>query len=381
MAWGDGVIRKYRIEAGDRWSLTYSYRDRHGAYKTTKKSGFRTEGEAVAAGRRIRQAKQDEKFMVPEKKTFSQYVASEFLPHCRRRSLAAVTLRNYQEALTRWVEPTIGSVPLQRLSWKDVQGMLDSLSTLSQSTVSLCMTLTVMVLDLARGDGLVQENVAQHPRLIRPKAQPSERTPWTQAEAKAFIASLNPDRDDMDLAFLLMALTGIRRGETAALRWDDLDLDAGVLAVNRSVASVDGVLHVNDGGKTANARRVVALVPLLTDLLARHRRREIERWLANGKALAGDSPVFATWFCSPRSPHTFSTRFQAAVRRSKVRPMPLHGLRHLHITEAQMVVGISQVMIGKVVGHSSAKVSAGYTHANAEAAHLVANAVADRLLG
>ena len=61
--------------------------------------------------------------------------------------------------------------------------------------------------------------------------------------------------------------------------------------------------------------------------------------------------------------------------------MPLHGLRHLHITEAQMVDGISQTMIGLVVGHASATTTRVYTHASQEAAQKVASAVADRLLG
>lgn len=381
MAHGDGMVRKYETEAGDRWSLTYSYKDRTGKYKTKKVSGLKTEAEAKALARKVRQEKHDEKFLVPDRKTFQEYVETEYLPHVRRKGRAAITLKNYEAALTRWVFPSIGQVQVQRLTWKDVQGLVDDLSGLSQGTVSLCLTLTSMALDLAKGDGLVAENVAQHPRIVRPKQPKSERKPWTMEEAQQFIASLKPDHDDMELAFLLMMLTGIRRGEAAGLVWDDIDLDAGTLLVSRSVSSVDGVLHVSEGGKTVNARRMVALVPALTELLTRHKNRSREALWAQGKPFGGASPVFGTWFGKPRSPHTFSTRFQQAVKRAKVRPMPLHGLRHLHITEAQMVDGISQTMIGLVVGHASVTTTRGYTHASQEAAQKVASAVADRLLG
>lgn len=177
-----------------------------------------------------------------------------------------------------------------------------------------------------------------------------------------------------------MALTGIRRGETAGLRWGDLDLDGGLLYVKRSVQSVGGALHVSEGRKTANAVRVIGLVPQLQELLTRHKMREAERFWANGLTFGEEAPVFATWTCTPRSPHTFSTRFQAAVERAGVRPVPLHSLRHLMVTQAQMNPVVSQIILGKVVGHANAGVSRMYTHADAEAARLVADAVADRLL-
>lgn len=145
------------------------------------------------------------------------------------------------------------------------------------------MTLTVMVLDLAKGDGIVEENVAQHPRLVRPKGQKSSRKPWNKDEVQQFLATLQPDKDDMHLAFLPMALTGIRRGEVAGLVWDDIHLDEGTLVVSRSMSMVNGVLHVSDGGKTVNARRMVALVPALTELLTRHKNRTREAMWAQGK--------------------------------------------------------------------------------------------------
>lgn len=108
MAHGDGVIKKYAAESGDRWSLTYSYKDRIGKYKTKKTSGLETEAEAKALARKIRQEKHDEKFLVPDRKTFSEFVEQEFMPHARRRNLAAVTVQNCELAIRRWVEPSIG---------------------------------------------------------------------------------------------------------------------------------------------------------------------------------------------------------------------------------------------------------------------------------
>ena len=91
--------------------------------------------------------------------------------------------------------------------------------------------------------------------------------------------------------------------------------------------------------------------------------------------------MLATWLCGYRAPHTFTTHIRAAVRWAKVRPMPLHGLRHLAISEARHDPKVSQTMLVKVVGHGSANVTAIHTHADHEAARKVADSIAGRLLG
>jgi integrase len=40
------------------------------------------------------------------------------------------------------------------------------------------------------------------------------------------------------MGWRLLAATGVRRGEALALRWRDVDLDAGRLQVRRSVGTV-----------------------------------------------------------------------------------------------------------------------------------------------
>lgn len=381
MAHGDGSVRKYETEDGPRWAVTVSFKDRHGKYRQKKLSGFRTEAEARRAGRQVRREKEKGEFLTPSRRTVEQYVQEEYLPHVAKKGRAAITQANYRAALERWVIPQVGAIPVQKLRWQDVQAMIDSMDGLSPATVSLCVTLLKACLDLAVADDVIPVNPAASPRLIRRSGTASSRVPWSVEEARQFIASLEPDKDDMDLAFLLMLLTGIRRAEVAGLRWGDIDLDAGAILIARSVSSVDGVLHVSEGGKTENSRRVVALVPRLVELLTRHKMREVERFWANGKTFGGDAPVFATWYCTPRSPHTFSTRFQSAVKRAKVRPIPLHALRHLFVTQAQFDPQVSQTMLGKVVGHGSAQVTAGYTHADVESALRVVGPVAERLIG
>ena len=59
---------------------------------------------------------------------------------------------------------------------------------------------------------------------------------------------------------MLIAATGLRTGEALALRWQDVDLDAGMLTVRGTVGRIGGRLVVSEP-KTDRSRRVVPLAP------------------------------------------------------------------------------------------------------------------------
>jgi integrase len=53
-------------------------------------------------------------------------------------------------------------------------------------------------------------------------------------------------------------MTGMRRGEVLGLRWQDIDLDGGRLAVRRTASCAGYTVHVTTN-KTATSRRAVDL--------------------------------------------------------------------------------------------------------------------------
>ncbi len=92
------------------------------------------------------------------------------------------------------------------------------------------------------------------------------------------------------MGWRLLAATGMRRGEARALRWRDVDLDAGRLAVRRSVGVVktEGAGERLVEGPTKTGRsRVVDLVAgtvaapreMLASAKVARQGRRFSRWL------------------------------------------------------------------------------------------------------
>jgi integrase len=98
-----------------------------------------------------------------------------------------------------------------------------------------------------------------------------------------------------------MLSTGLRRGEALGLRWDDVDLDAGVLLVRRQLRrEADGLVTADT--KTAKSRRSVDLPDALVAALRSHRARQSAERLALGSAWVDSGHVFTTSLGTPIDP-------------------------------------------------------------------------------
>jgi integrase len=155
--------------------------------------------------------------------------------------------------------------------------------------------------------------------------------------------------------------TGARRGEALALRWKDLDLDKGMVRIERSLEQTKAGLRFK-APKTKNGRRNVTIPPWLVAELRTHRTRQQERWLSLGMGRApDDSLVFARWDGATRSPHWLTQKFAQAMAALKIN-CTLHGLRHTHVSQL-IASGLDVLTISRRIGHASPAITLGvYGH-------------------
>lgn len=69
-------------------------------------------------------------------------------------------------------------------------------------------------------------------------------------------------------AAMIMMLAGLRRGELLALTWQDIDLSARTITVNKSIEMINGKPHLKSGGKTKSATRVIYIPGKLVNYLS-----------------------------------------------------------------------------------------------------------------
>jgi integrase len=78
---------------------------------------------------------------------------------------------------------------------------------------------------------LIERNVAA---VVRPPSDHrAELRPWSTAEVSGFLAVTVDHR--LHTLFAVGVALGLRKGELLALRWEDVDLDSGMLHVRQNV--------------------------------------------------------------------------------------------------------------------------------------------------
>lgn len=150
----------------------------------------------------------------------------------------------------------------------------------------------------------------------------------------------------------LAVVTGCRRGELVAVRWDDVDLERSELVIRRSLVQVKGRSPIVRETKTGSKGfRVLTLDLPTATMLRTHRANQVEQALANGLP----SPVWLFSHdagTSPWRPDYISRAFARARDAAGVSNVRLHDLRH-YVAVTMLQDGESAADVAGQLGHAS----------------------------
>jgi integrase len=149
---------------------------------------------------------------------------------------------------------------------------------------------------------------------------------------------------------ILAVLCGLRRGEIAALRWRNLDLVVGQLAVAQSAEQTKAGVRYKEP-KSGRARTVALSATVVAELKA-HRVQQAQELLKVGKRLSDDDFVVAQADGSPLQPHSLGQEWVRFLSSSSTLPrIRFHDLRHAHATHL-LASGVHPKVASERLGHS-----------------------------
>lgn len=206
----------------------------------------------------------------------------------------------------------------------------------------------------------------------------AEFTTWTAVQVRAFLVGTSGDR--LGAAFVLLATTGMRRGEALGLRWGDLDLERGSASIRQTVITVNHAVQIGQP-KTAKGRRAVTLDPGTVAVLREHRKRQVAERLQLGAGFTDHGLVFCHVVGGPLHPERFSRVFADRARQLGLPPIRLHDLRHTWATLA-LAGGEHPKVVQERLGHANISITLDtYSHVTATLHAEAANRVAAIIFG
>jgi integrase len=203
---------------------------------------------------------------------------------------------------------------------------------------------------------------------------------WDAPTLRQFLAASRAAEDRHHALWVLLATTGMRRGEALGLRWNDVDLDAGRARIVQTIIQTRNVVSVGEP-KTARGRRPISLDPATVAVLRAHRHRMLQERLLVGPDFEDLGLVFHQPDGSWLRPDAVSEVFLRRVRRYGLPRLTPKGLRHTWATLA-LEQGIHPRVVQERLGHSTIAITLGiYSHVTPtlhdEAAGLIASLVLD----
>ena len=287
------------------------------------------------------------------------------------RPSSAVSYRHY--ATGRITEHLGSRMKLRDLKRPAVTAMVRKMVDAGDgaTTVHRCVAALRSAMTAAVRAGLIPSNPAKD--LDLPNRDVKVADPWEPRELGAFLAATETDR--LSILFEVLAFTGLRRGEALGLRWDDVDILAGRVKIQRQIvqgATIEcrwcGQSHAVAWRepKTDAGVRTVDLDRQTTGALLAHRlRQDAERvgWVG---AHSDHGLVFAREDGLPLYPTTVSHRFGQLIavttlpgangEQVPLRPIKLHDLRH-GAASLGIAAGVPIEVVSKRLGHSSIAVT------------------------
>ena len=282
---------------------------------------------------------------------------------------------NYQHAVDVWKEELNG-LEIGEVRPDDIERLLVRLQQSGKAprTVNFYRATIRSILQRAVGR-VISYNPADRIELVKSSNQGEKRRALT-AEEQGWILN-TPHRAQP--AAVIMMLSGLRRGELAALTWNDVDLIAHTITVNKTVEykMKGSVPELRDFPKSDSSRRVVDIPKMLVNFMAQMPRTGFLVYPDTRGRIMTASAWGALWSSYMRVLNEkYGIRTLADLERMKqpgrhkldmtIPPITMHWLRHTFCT-LMYLAGVDVVQASAQMGHADVSTTLRiYTHLDAQ---------------
>lgn len=186
---------------------------------------------------------------------------------------------------------------------------------------------------------------------------------YTKEQLRTFLETLKEHAPyQMYVAFRVMAFTGMRKGELAALKWSDVDFENGTISINKTVAFNNaGKFHIQTP-KTRKSIRTISTDTITLNALKTWKNELRKELFKQGQNIdKGDEFIFRT------QKGNFIIKYidkflPSFLKKYNLPPIKPHGFRHTHAS-LLFESGASIKEVQDRLGHENIKTTMDiYTH-------------------
>lgn len=291
-------------------------------------------------------------YMEPDKTTLAEYL-ERWLENTKA-NVAPRTHERYAEIARKNIAPLLGSVILSKLKPAQISeaygkaltsGRRNGRGGLSSQSVQHIHRILKQALKQAVRWELLHRNPAD--AVDPPKVEKREMQVYNVLQTVDLIEAIRGHR--IFIPVILAAMCGLRRGEIAALRWRNVDLDKGTLAIVQSAEQTRAGVRYTEP-KRGRTRNVSLSASVVTELRT-WRVKQAQEMLRLGVRATNDTLICTTAAGEGIQPNSLTHEWQKAIARKPLPRIRFHDLRHTHATH-MLASGVHVKVASERLGHS-----------------------------
>ncbi|MGX7264245.1 tyrosine-type recombinase/integrase [Enterococcus crotali] len=255
------------------------------------------------------------------------------------------TYSSYSTKLTHHILPVLGNQPIYMIKKNQVEYWLNSLrDELAISSIHATYRVLRSCLNYAVKRSLIIKNPCTDVQLPKQKSSTVQSLTKQEQERLEKVAK----QHKAGLPILIALETGMRIGEIAGLKWQDIDFLEQVIRVKRTLQRVatEGARQKTElvelSPKSSNSVRIIPLSQNMSCLLQKM-QKEAQSDYVVGKRKALE-------------PRVINYHFKQICQKAQLPPVHFHALRHTFATRC-LENGATVATISDLLGHSSIKMT------------------------
>lgn len=223
----------------------------------------------------------------PEEKITLMAYVENWLAVYKQSKLKPTTLKGYRSMLRAHIYPAFGDRCIAEITTGDIQNFLNDRQNLAEKTLNTMLVFLREIFSDAKEDGAITVNPTNSRRITIPSQKKHVREALELWQIKNIIQSISCLQDDDRRFMSLLLFTGMRRGEVLGLRWEDIDIENGLIHVGRNVTFTNNQPHIGTP-KTKKGTRDIPIDAQLINALA--------PFQDDGYIIGGEKPITLTQY-------------------------------------------------------------------------------------
>ena len=261
----------------------------------------------------------------------------------QKKTLSPTSYYYYNIVIENYIKPALGHIKLIDVTPLHMQKFINALSekNISSTSIKTYYIIVQSLFGFAYKMNFLEYNPSTTTKLNFPKTAPAHTDILEEKSMKKLLECLENEPIMWKTLIHLALSTGCRRGELAALQWDDISWEKHQINICKSLYYVKGEKNIKLP-KSSTSNRTITIPNYIIEMLKQYRTKQLELKLSCGQEWNKHNMIFTDKKGDYILVNAISKWFTNFLKRNHLPHIKFHALRQQKVnSKAKILLSFS----------------------------------------